>query len=122
MSVNARALPLVVIELLRGFIDDIKDYNEFDLFLRRMSEESVLSEHWMKNLVQPVLLRLLYIRAESEGVIHCFHMPVKKRFHIFLLLVTKNYERDSLCYFRSMETFSGNIIKTCFEISKGVMG
>ena len=61
MSVNARAFPLVVIELLRGFIDDIKDYNEFDLFLRRISEESVLSEHWVKNLVQPVLLRLLYI-------------------------------------------------------------
>ena len=78
MSVNARAFPLVVIELLRGFIGDIKDYNEFDLFLRRISEESVLSEHWVKNLVQPVLLRLLYIRAEREQVIHCFYMAVKK--------------------------------------------
>ena len=64
---NVRALRLVVTELLHGFVDNIKDYNAFDLFLKRISEESILSKHWMKNLVQPVLLMLLYIRAEREG-------------------------------------------------------
>ena len=56
---NVRALRLVLIELLCGFIDDIKGYNKFDLFLKRISEKGVLSEHWVKNLVQPVLLMLL---------------------------------------------------------------
>ena len=56
---NVRVLRLAVIVLLRAFIDNIKDYNEFDLFLKRMSEENVLSEHWIENLVQPVLLMLL---------------------------------------------------------------
>ena len=64
---NVRVLRLAVIVLLRAFIDNIKDYNEFDLFLKRMSEENVLSEHWIENLVQPVLLMLLYIRAERKG-------------------------------------------------------
>ena len=45
---NVRAFHLVVTELLRGFIDNIKDHNEFDLFLKRISEESILSEHWVK--------------------------------------------------------------------------
>ena len=56
---NVRVLRLAVIVLLRAFIDNIKDYNEFDPFLKRMSEENVLSEHWIENLVQPVLLMLL---------------------------------------------------------------
>ena len=52
---NARALRLVVFELLRGFIDDInKDYTELGLFLKRISKESVLKKHWMENLAQPV--------------------------------------------------------------------
>ena len=64
---NVRVLRLAVIVLVRAFIDNIKDYNEFDLFLKRMSEENVLSEHWIENLVQPVLLMLLWIRAERKG-------------------------------------------------------
>ena len=55
---NVRALRFVVIELLFGFIDDIKDQNEFDLLLKRISEESVLSEHWLKNLMHTFLLML----------------------------------------------------------------
>ena len=58
---NIRGLRLVIIELLRGLIDEIKDYNEFDLILKRISEESVLSEYWVKNLVQAILLIVLYI-------------------------------------------------------------
>ena len=64
---NVRVLRLAVIVLLRAFIDNIKDYNEFDLFLKRMSEENVLSENWIENLVQLVLLMLLYMRAERKG-------------------------------------------------------
>ena len=64
---NVRAFRLVIIEVLREFIGEIKDYNEFYLFLKRISEENVLSEHWVKNLVQPILLMLLCKRAEMEG-------------------------------------------------------
>ena len=64
---NVRVIRLAVIVLLRAFIDNIKDYNEFDLFLKRMSEENVLSENWIENLVQLVLLMLLYMRAERKG-------------------------------------------------------
>ena len=64
--INVRALNLVVIQIFRESIDDMKDYNKFDPFLERIFKESVLAEHWVKNLVQPVLLMLLYIRAEKE--------------------------------------------------------
>ena len=51
---HVRALHLVANEFLLGFINDIKDSTEFHLFLKRISEESVLAEHWIKNLVRPV--------------------------------------------------------------------
>ena len=86
--INVRALRLVATELLCGFINDIKDYNEFDLFLKRISEESVLSEHWVKNLVQPVLLMLLYIRGEREEEFSLHLYACKKMIPYFLLLVS----------------------------------
>ena len=61
-----RALHLVAIEFLRRFIDDVKNCTEFDLFLKRASEGSVLAEHWLKNLVRPNLLMLLYLGAKRE--------------------------------------------------------
>ena len=76
---NVRALRLVVTELLRRFIDDIKDYNKFDLFLKRISEKGILSEHWVKNLVQPVLLMMLYIRGEREGEFSLHLYACKKK-------------------------------------------
>ena len=84
----SRKFRINVRALLCGFINDIKDYNEFDLFLKRISEESVFSEHWVKNLVQPVLLMLLYIRGESEEEFSLHLYACKKMIPYFLLLVS----------------------------------
>ena len=81
--INVRALCLAIIELLCGFTDSIKDYNEFDLLLKRISEESILSEHWVKNLVQTVLLMLLYIRVEREGEFSLHLYACKKKMNTY---------------------------------------
>ena len=108
---NVRALRFVVIELLFGFIDNIKDQNEFDLLLKRISEESVLSEHWLKNLMHTFLLMLQYIRAEREGEFPFHLYACKKRFHIYFLAAgARNYVKDGIYYLRSMEKFSGDIL------------
>ena len=41
---EVRALCIVAIDVLCGFTDQIADHNEFDLFLKRISKESVLAE------------------------------------------------------------------------------
>ena len=64
---DVRALCLVTIELLCGVIDHIKDLNEFDLFLKRISKESVLAELLVKHIVQPVLLMPLCIRTKGRS-------------------------------------------------------
>ena len=50
---NVRTLQLVVNKFLREFINYNEDSTEFHLFLKRISEESDLAEHWIKNLVCP---------------------------------------------------------------------
>ena len=75
---NVRALRHVTLQLLKGYIDDkITSYSEFHTFLEDISSRNVLAEHWVKNLIQPVLLMILYIRAERIGEFS-LHLYVKK--------------------------------------------
>ena len=65
---NVRALRQVTLELLKGHIDDkITSYSDFLTFFEYISSRNVLAEHWVKNLIKPVLLMMLYIRAERIG-------------------------------------------------------
>ena len=48
-----------------GFVDEMTDYSDPDSFIERIATESVLAEHWIKNLVRPVLMMLLYIKSRT---------------------------------------------------------
>ena len=61
---NVRALRFAVVELLRGFVDDMVCREDLDQFLKKVASKSVLAEHWVNNLIKPVFLMMLYIRAE----------------------------------------------------------
>ena len=61
---NVRALRFAVVELLRGFVDDMVCREDLDQFLKKVPSKSVLAKHWVNNLIKPVFLMMLYIRAE----------------------------------------------------------
>ena len=64
---NIRALRFVVLELLQGLVEDMCEYRNLLDFLERISAKSRLADNWVKNLINPVLLILLYVKAEREG-------------------------------------------------------
>ena len=64
---NVRALGVLVLELLRGFVDNVTSFDELQEKLDSISQENILAEHWVKNLIRPVFLMMLFIRAEREG-------------------------------------------------------
>ena len=64
---NMRALRVVVLELLRGFLGGVESYEDLSKLLVILSGKSKLAEHWVNNLVFPVLLMMLFVRAERES-------------------------------------------------------
>ena len=64
---NARALRMVVEELLRPYISDIHDNNDMDKYLDDISQKSKTAKLWVDNLVKPMFYVMMFIRAEREG-------------------------------------------------------
>ena len=66
-SMNIRLLRLVVFELLLGLVDEIVDNNYLIFFLDSLAIKSYLAKHWMNNFIKPVLIVMLYVRAERQA-------------------------------------------------------
>ena len=49
------------------FINESTTEHEFNQTLQSLKNDSKLAEHWITNLIIPVFLIMLYIRAEREG-------------------------------------------------------
>ena len=49
--INVCALRFIVLELLRGFVDDVASFKELQEKLDSISQENILAEHWLKNLI-----------------------------------------------------------------------
>ena len=59
--------PIFVIELLRDIVADKPIVDVFNNTLTELSEKSILPGYWIKNLMRPVFVMLLYLCAEKEG-------------------------------------------------------
>ena len=64
---NIRALRFAVMELLKGFIDDVYSYQNLEKRIEYVAQKSMIDEHWINNLIRPVFLMMLFVRAEREG-------------------------------------------------------
>ncbi len=64
---NLRALRLIVEELLRPIINDTENYDELIALLDSKSHESRTAKLWVDNLIKPVLLMMVFVRAEREA-------------------------------------------------------
>lgn len=64
---NKRFLRFLIVEFLRGFVDDTVFPQHLDQLFKEMASKSVLLEHWAKNLIKLVFPMMLYIRTEGHG-------------------------------------------------------
>jgi len=87
---NTRALRIVVVELLRMLIDKTTTQDDLNETLQVLQKDSQLAEHWITNLIYPVFLIMLYVRAEREGE---FSIDPSHW----------NYARDSIVYLCTIE-------------------
>ena len=107
---NVRAVRIVDVELLRTLID--KDATREDMIstFQTLSDTSQLTKHWIKNLIYPIILMMMYICAEREGEfglhLHC----CKKMIPNFFAAGHWNYARDSIVYLRSIEKMPTNLL------------
>ena len=58
---NIRALSLAVLELLRGLVDEIVDYDDLIVFLDSLAIKIYLAKHWVNNLIKSVLIMMLHV-------------------------------------------------------------
>ena len=107
---NIRALRIVVVELLRTLID--KDATREDMIstFQTLTDTSQLAKHWIKNLIYPVFLMMMYIRAEREGEFGLHLYCCKKMIPYFFAAGHWNYARDSIVYLRSIEKMPTNLL------------
>ena len=103
---------IVFIELLRGYIHEIHSYDELVRFIDMLSAQSVLAEHWVNNLIKPVLIMMLYVRAEREADFSLHLYACKEMILYFFAAGHVNYARYSICYMRSMEKLPGDVINS----------
>ena len=89
----------------------MNNYNDLEEFLNDISLKSCLAEHWVKNLIKPLLLMMLYVRAEREGEF-ALHLDVcKKMLPYFFAVGHWNYARDGVAYVQMMQNLPDNILK-----------
>ena len=112
---NLRALRFVVLELLRGYIENFESYNELTTFLNHTASKSCLAEHWVKNLIKPVLLMMLYVRAEREGEFGLHLFVCKEMLPYFFAAGHWNYARDGVAYLRMMEKLPHHLMNQFME-------
>ena len=107
---NIRALRFVVLELLRGFVEEMVEYEDLIMFLNNISEKSRLTEHWINSLIKPVLLIMLYVRAEREGEFALLLYACKQMLPYFFAAGHWNYARDGVAYVRMMEKLPNSLL------------
>ena len=61
------ALRFAVVELLLDHVCSMNKSNVLGKFLDDISSKSCLAKHWVRNLIKPMLLMVVYVRAKREG-------------------------------------------------------
>ena len=99
---NMRALRFAVIELLKGHIDDVHCYEDLEKILKDKAAKSLVAEHWINNLIRPVFLMMLFVRAEREGEFPLHLYACHQMIPYFFAAGHINYARYGLCYLLTM--------------------
>ena len=101
---NTRALRIVVEELLRNFDADEKfaSYSELMEELETQANQSRTTRLWLDNLIKPVLIIMLHVRAEREGDWPLHLYSTQLMIPYFFAAGHFNYARYCLYYVNAM--------------------
>ena len=97
-SKNFRALCFTMLELFRDYIGEIKAFQDLTNFLDAYSLENMLSKNWVDILIWPVILIMMYVRAECEGNVSLHLHACHKMMSYFFAKGLVNYARYGICY------------------------
>lgn len=100
---NLRALRMVVEELLRPYITQFDSSDKLDEFLENISKESKTTKLWVENLIKPVQLMMMFVRAEREGDWPLHLKVVSKMLPYFFAAGHHNYARYATYYLNDMK-------------------
>ena len=75
-----------------------------------LSKKSRLAKQWIDNLIYPVFLMMMYIRAEREGEFGLHLYCCKKMIPYFFAAGHWNYAQDGIVYLRSMKKMPDNLL------------
>ena len=111
---NVRSLSFAMLELLRDYVRKMKSFQDLAHFLNACSSNSMLSKHWVDNVIRPVMFIMMYVRDEREGdfTLH-LHAACCKMMPYFFAAGYVNYARYGLClcYLRKMHKLPGIVLK-----------
>ena len=103
---------MVVEVLLTPVINDLEVYC-YDTFMANLEAKSMKSRTcklWLECLIKPVLLMMIYVRAEREEDlllhVHC----VKAMMPYFFAAGHQNYARSGLVYLRTIENLPDKML------------
>ncbi len=115
---NVRALRMVVEEQLRGIIcnEELQTHSHLMRILEHGSRQSRTTKLWVDNMIKPVMLMLLFIRAEREADWPLHMLATKLMMPYFFSSGHFNYARYCLYYLHSMSKLPSPVLK---EFMKG---
>ena len=107
---NVRALRLVTEEVLRPTIGQLNTHDELMNCLEEKATQSSTARLWFENLVKPVFIMMIFVRAEREGDWPLHLWAVREMLPYFFAAAHWHYARYGLFYLRSMEKLDGDIL------------
>ena len=117
---NVRALRIVTEELLRNTLENFNGYSDLEGYLNDLCSQSRTAKLWVDCLIRPVLLMMMYVRAEREADWPLHLEAVEKMLPYFFAAGHHNYARYGLYYLRSMEAMP-EIVRKQFLKGEHVM-
>ena len=107
---NVRALRFVAEELLRPISVKSASYDEMMSKLEEMSRASRTTKLWVDCLIRPVLIMMLFVRAERESEWPLHMKALNMMMPYFFAAGHINYARYGLYYLSSMEKLPPHVL------------
>ena len=106
-----RALRIVVEELLRDILSKVDTYESMMEVLETKASQSKTTQWWVENLVKPIFIMMLFVRAEREVDWPLHLWAVKEMIPYFFAAGHCNYARYATYYLHSMEKLSKKVFR-----------
>ena len=109
---NVKKLRMVAEEAFRGIIQDKPLHCSGDLMqiLETEASKSQTTKLWVDVLIKPVLLTMMFVRAECEGDWPLHLASYKQMLPYFFAAGHVTYARYGLCYLREMERLPKEVL------------